>query len=110
MADNRKNVPQIPQFDIAKYINPHAEPSRLVGSICAVVVLGFGILAMMGIGFDPDLPNMVIAFIMTAGATLPLVQAELTRNRVYSPDSTEQAVDAAYAAGRRGQRKPTLDA
>lgn len=109
MADQKNAFkPNVPQFDFAKYVSPTAEPSRLVGTICAVVVAGFGILAMMGIGFDPNLPNMVIAFIMALGTAYPLVQAEITRSRVYSPDSVEKIKKAAYEAGKAGEDEPTV--
>lgn len=75
------------------------EPSRLIGALVALSIAIFGLLTVLGVTYSPDLPVAVERVIYAVGGIVvivaPIIQAELTRQRVWSPASHDQQLTAA---------------
>lgn len=82
-----------------------SEPARLIGAVVALSAATFALLALLGVGYDPELSAGVETFIKALGGVLviavPLIQAEITRRKVYAPDTVQEKVAEAEADGKR---------
>lgn len=85
------------------------EPSRKVGAIVTLITAVFGLLVASGIAIDPSLQDAVINLVLALAVVIPLIQAEITRAKVFSLESARELVRRAYEAGKNGEPLPEVN-
>ena len=95
------------------------EPARIVVALVALAGAILIALPLIGVQVDPGLPDAVENVIYAAGAVgaivAPLVQAEITRRKVYSPATVDEVVAETKAQAQvqridqRRHRRTALD-
>jgi len=80
----------------------HNEPARWIGAIVGLITAVCIALVAFGIEVTDDQRDAILGVAVALGAIIPLIQAEITRHNVYSPDSAQRIADTVAADAQRG--------